>query len=108
MSNQVDSNLWFIHKYEVWQEYGGPEEGGWWWEQGAPLDLSEWHPEVFTSEDSAWERARDLNDEEYERRKREEDYGWGMALSDGCTFYTYRVEDSLWPSEYPVPRPHYC
>ena len=40
----------YLNTYEVWQAYGGPEEGGWWYEAGIPAqsvlvshdDLEEW------------------------------------------------------------------
>lgn len=27
----------YLNTYEVWQAYGGPEEGGWWYECGSPV-----------------------------------------------------------------------
>lgn len=40
----------YLNTFEVWQEYGGPEEGGWWYEAGRPVqsvlisqeELEEW------------------------------------------------------------------
>jgi hypothetical protein len=28
----------YLNVYEVWQCYGGPEEGGWWYAAGSPLE----------------------------------------------------------------------
>lgn len=27
----------YLNTYETWQAYGGPEEGGWWYECGTPV-----------------------------------------------------------------------
>jgi hypothetical protein len=27
----------YLNTYEVWQAYGGPEEGGWWYDCGSPV-----------------------------------------------------------------------
>ena len=27
----------FVTVYEYWREYGGPEEGGWWYDVGTPI-----------------------------------------------------------------------
>lgn len=40
----------YLNTYEVWQAYGGPEEGGWWFDCGQPVqsvlishdDYDEW------------------------------------------------------------------
>jgi len=29
--------MYYIHKYEIAQQYGGPEEGGWWYKMGEPV-----------------------------------------------------------------------
>lgn len=41
----------YLNTYKVWQEYGGPEEGGWWYQCGKPVqsvlisdqDLDDWY-----------------------------------------------------------------
>lgn len=27
----------YLNTFEVWREYGGPEEGGWWYDAGQPV-----------------------------------------------------------------------
>lgn len=48
----------YLNTYKTWQAYGGPEEGGWWYECGEPvqsvlvsdLDIEDWY-ETTTLED---------------------------------------------------------
>lgn len=30
-------NGWWVNAYEVFRQYGGPEEGGWWFDSGEPV-----------------------------------------------------------------------
>lgn len=32
-------DTYFVHVYDVGQEYGGPEEGGWWYEAGEAIEI---------------------------------------------------------------------
>jgi hypothetical protein len=106
--HQIDAardTKWFIHKYEVWQESGGPEEGGWWYTQGQPV--RDWEVIEFPAEDLAYEQCRILNDQEHLRRESEEKYSFSSVLARESTHYTYTVESTSSPTEYPVARPHY-
>jgi hypothetical protein len=99
--------MYYIHKHEVWQEYGGPEEGGWWYECGRPVDPSEWEPAPFRSEDDAYAACRVLNDAERIRRKTQEKYEYTSVLSYKSTHYAYSVQTVSEPFDYPQKRPHY-
>lgn len=95
---------YYLHRFEVWQERGGPEEGGWWYQAGTPVDHAF---ESFAQEDDAVARCRELNEQEYERRKREEQYDYTSVLSDRSTFYSWQVDESPKAEPYPEHRPHY-
>jgi hypothetical protein len=45
--------------YDVSRQYGGPEEGGWWYSDGPLLGIEN----VFANEQDADHRAYDLNEE---------------------------------------------
>lgn len=96
---------WFIHKHEVHLEYGGPEEGDWWFDVGVPVE--DFEVMGFVTEEEAYAKCRELNGEEYDRRKREEDYDYSSVLSYKSQHFAYTVEDFPIPVAYPQERPHY-
>lgn len=96
--------VYYVHKHSISLEYGGPEEGGWWYELGFPTGLS-FGPIV--SEDAAYDQARALNELEHERRENEEAYDFTSALAHLSDHYSYSVEDYPVPVAYPETRPHY-
>jgi hypothetical protein len=97
-------NVWWIHKYEVALAYGGPEEGGWWFDTGVPTGFT---MGPFTDEEAAYEQCRVLNYLEYERAEREETYDYSSVLSYRSNHYSYSVEDSPIAEPYPKVKPHY-
>jgi hypothetical protein len=110
----------YVHKYEVALAYGGPEEGGWYYDTGTPVsfEIPAGHPDFVISglqvmgfrvadEEEAYAIARKLNEEEHERAKREEDYDYTSVLAYRSTHYAYRVDDTPDPQPYPAQRPHY-
>lgn len=94
----------YIHKYEECQNYGGPEEGGWWYDSGTPVE--DWQALCFTDEEEAYEKCRELNAEERQRREtlpvKYTDY-----YSSSEEFYTFDVSTDSTPHPYPSVRPHY-
>lgn len=96
--------VWYVHKHEISLEYGGAEEGGWWYERGWPTGFS-FGP--LTDEEAAYEQARALNELEHERRKREETYEFTSVMAKMSHHYSYTVEDFATPEAYPKERPHY-
>lgn len=104
VSDVGEFGFW-IHKHEVSQTFGGPEEGGWYFEVGVPVP--DWTPPKFEVESAANESCRSLNAEELERRKREETYDYTSVLSHESVFYAYSVEETPIMSPYPERRPHY-
>lgn len=97
---------YFIHKHEVAQSYGGPEEGGWWYETGIPVkDFIPVGP--FDTRDEASEKCRELNLAERDRAEREEEYGYTSVLSYRSNHYAYSVHETTVMEPYPERRPHY-
>lgn len=95
---------WYVHKFEVRQEYGGPEEGGWWYDAGTPVE--DWDVEAYDSEDEAYARSRVLNGEERERREGLR-HGYSSVLSYTEEFFAYSVSLRARETSYPNSRPHY-
>lgn len=92
---------WVVCLYFIDRAYGGAEEGGWYYECGAPEVTSEMR--AFDDYDEACDYARALNNtaaaELNEGRP-----SIGSVLSRGC--YEYQVCDGL-PEPYPKHRPYY-
>jgi hypothetical protein len=104
--DQARNVTWYVHKYEIALHSGGPEEGGWWFTDGDPVD--DWEVMQFPTEALAYEQCRILNDQENIRRESEEEYGFTSVLSHRSRHYTYSVETTPTPEEYPLKqRPHY-
>lgn len=96
---------WYIHKYEVALQYGGAEEGGWWYEVGMPTEMT-FGPFIAT-EDDAFAQCCHANERERERRDKEEDYDYHSVLAYRSTHYSYDVTNDPEPHTYPTSRPHY-
>lgn len=101
---QITTPLYFVHKYSEQQCYGGPEEGGWWYDAGDPVP--EWTPLVFTDEEEAYAKCRELHLIEYERRDTEK-ISYTSVLSYRDEFYVYDISSSSEPKSYPERIPHY-
>lgn len=102
---RTEKSGWWIHKHEIAQAYGGPEEGGWWYETGVPV--AKWEPPKFDDKEAAYARCRELNAREQERATREEEYEYTSVLAHLSTHYAYSVEDTPEMEAYPSVRPHY-
>jgi|SRR5215831_3090326 len=97
---------YFIHKHDVAMQYGGPEEGGWWFDSGSPVE--DWVPlGPFDDEDSAYVVCRELNAEEDRRAEKEERYSYSSVLAYRSTHYSYSVHETTIMTHYPNMRPHY-
>ena len=80
--------------------YGGPEEGGWYYDCGDLVRTMR----VFYTDDAAWDYCCNLN----ERLKNTLNRGrrsTGSVLSTGR--FLARVTENTAPSSYPAVRPHY-
>ena len=95
----------YIHKFQVSQQYGGAEEGGWWYHTGDPVD--DWCVVMVEDEEIANLVCRALNRAEKERREEEETYEYTSVLSYKSNHYEYDVSDSPVAESFPKARPHY-
>jgi hypothetical protein len=92
----------YINIYQLDRHYGGPEEGGWWYDSGVPV-ASIPLPEVrtFTQEDV--QAAVDALREVYTYRNR---MGSVLYPNDGGWDYGVVLEDEP-AAAYPTERPYY-
>lgn len=98
-------SMYYLHKYEVAQQYGGPEEGGWWYDAGDPVD--DWCVVMVEDEEIANFVCRALNHEEITRRDEEEKYGYTDVLSPLSQHFEYDVSESPLAESFPKMSPHY-
>jgi hypothetical protein len=106
----VTEKTLYIHKHEVSMRRGGPEEGGWYYDEGYPVEGFTPFPMPVDSEyqeEFAYAYCRFLNDLEHHRRKRENRYGYSSVLSYRDTFYSYTLHEDSEPYSFPETRPHY-
>lgn len=101
---QITDKLWYVHEYYISQEYGGPEEGGWWFDLQTPTGEK---PLIFTSREEAEDKCYELNQQELVRREHQEKYQYTSVLSDRSTFYSYRESDEPIATRIPEEWPHY-
>jgi hypothetical protein len=91
-----DSPVRFVNVYWVTRNYGGPQEGGWWYDAG---ELQECH--VCTTEEEAEKLALKLDDGKFSNEGLRD---LGSVLSSGV----FRVLISERPGhDWPEERPHY-
>ncbi len=82
---------WYVNVYEIDRRYGGPEEGGWWFDSGTLVDSTE------TASKQDANRLSEAKQTEYPNN--------GSSVYRGGD-YTVRIENH--PGEnYPTNRPHY-
>jgi hypothetical protein len=85
-----------IKIYSTYQVYGGPEEGGWWYEQGEALATH-----CIFSKKQCIKRCIELT-EEYNLSKQ-------PCISDGQNLTSITaVLGTGYALDYPAERPHYC
>jgi Zn-finger nucleic acid-binding protein len=110
--------LYVVARYYVDQHYGGPEEGGWWYDAGE-LDKVVL---ATRSKERAWAGVRRLNDLIPKRNR--EHIRWEVVelprreldpRIEPCHYGMYDVPDPSdyvvrWdiPEYFPERRPHYC
>jgi hypothetical protein len=85
-----------IKIYSTYQVYGGPEEGGWWYERGEALATH-----CIFSKKQCIKRCIELT-EEYDLSKQ-------PCISDGRNLTSITaVLGTGYALDYPAERPHYC
>jgi len=86
--------------YTIDRAYGGPEEGGWWYDIGAKAkDIA-----YFTDEEAAFQACRRRNHLIQLLQKEKRDIGSVLYHGDR---YQYEIWDMYAPKFYPATRPHY-
>ncbi len=94
-----------IVKFEVELNYGGPEEGGWHFTSGVPVEFTS--PE-FVIQENAYAFCRQMNRSERLRQEREEHYSFSSVLSYRSTHFEYDILPAdQEPEPFPAHRPHY-
>lgn len=113
----------YLNTYETYQAYGGPEEGGWWFECGTPVQSLFWSDEdyeEFMENTTYEERSKHVTQatNAYTQGKqpvpRKTGYG-GYTFSPGSDDpLTYEQDNSFvsffedhFAEDYPEERPHY-
>lgn len=86
--------------YEIDRAYGGPEEGGWWFDCGQLVRIVR----TFKSEEKAYRAARRANGWLDRLQKHVRDVG-SVAYDGGR--YAAEVHEDFAPAHYPDQRPHY-
>lgn len=98
--NQARPKAFLVGVYLVDRAYGGPEEGGWWYDCGELVRVIR----LFKNQSRAEDFARALNSKLHatlNRGRRPVD----SVLSDGC--YSARVFPNSAPRFFPETRPFY-
>lgn len=101
--------LYWVGLYLEDRAYGGPEEGGWWYECGELVTDADIYtvlglfPTCHTDEDAAYAASVAMNDacQELNKDRRE----ISSVLSDGR--YSASVHEDVLPPHFPATRPHY-
>ena len=83
-----------VSVYSVYRSYGGPEEGGWYYDCGDLVRTVK----RFRSENEAWDYCNRLNDKLYGHDH--------VRLRNDI--YRAKVYDSVAPDSFPANRPYYC
>lgn len=101
--------MFYIHKHEIAQAYGGPEEGNWYYKEGFPVPTNKHNPQnyVFGTEEAATHYCNVLNNAEQNRRKVENKYDYTSVLSYESTFYEYSVHETPVAEHFPEHKPVY-
>lgn len=82
---------YYVNVYRVTREYGGPEEGGWWFDTGEPV-MTQWSP-TAEGADQVWE---DLREQYPDTGKRDSVLG-----GDDYSVRIEPHEGKAYPEEYP-------
>jgi hypothetical protein len=94
------STSYVVALYETDKAYGGPEEGGWWYDTGTLVRIIK----VFKNEDKAWEyvnRATPSIDKVLNKDR----YPVSSVLCTG--WYSLEVHEDIAPQTYPTKTPRY-
>lgn len=100
-----DSHWWSVAIYECNLAYGGPEEGGWWYDCGQVYIDREAPPIIVSKREdipAAREKLREyIKTAELNKGR----YDTSSVLCNG--YYEVRVFENELPTYFPKERPHY-
>ena len=91
---------YLVAVYLIDQAYGGPEEGGWWYQVGKLVRVSK----VFKNEELTYSFCRKFNNH-LEGTLNKERRPISSVLSEGV--FCAQVHEDFAPKHYPEVRPHY-
>ena len=89
--------------YELDRCYGGPEEGGWWYNTGDLIRILA----VYKDEQQAWAHAERFNRTLVYRRKQDPHFRSLSSVAYSGGHLAARVCERTAPEHYPTHRPHY-
>lgn len=99
-----NTGLWFVAVFLVDREYGGPEEGGWYYEAGVPVLEDGIPTPMWTADEAAALQHREVVQRTLDETVNKGRRSIGSVLSQG----EYRaVMDQGWPRPFPETRPRY-
>lgn len=111
----------YLNTYRIWQTYGGPEEGGWWYESGTPVQsiyLNQQTAEDYI-ESKEWEDIKELCEKTVsDYIKNSEDMyanNSGYHFAPGSNEPSIHIKDNeystiiedYYAEDYPSVKPHY-
>lgn len=96
--------MFIVSFYETNRAYGGPEEGGWWFDYGIPEPSLDRFARGFATEGEAYAYAHRLN-RHLSPKLNDGRYDISSVLCDGI--YEAQVSEG-YPRPYPEHTPHYC
>ena len=98
----LDTPVW-VHLFEVTREYGGPEEGGWWYNLYVPVQATAQGP--FFDRGEAWDAAHTL--QVFADVENKVDNPRGIYSVIGGADRVWSVQDTQVPTMSPAEQPHY-
>lgn len=96
--------MWTVAVFLMDRAYGGPEEGGWWYDCGTPADEYAQYTKGFTDEIEAIKYSAELDQIIEKEGLNEGRREIGSVLSTGR--YEAWVSEGN-PKRFPLTRPHY-
>lgn len=98
-----ERHTYIVAVYDAALGYGGPEEGGWWFDTGSLVRVCK----TFSNQERAYAYSRRLNAKLNNREwgPNQGRYEKSSCASDG--WYQAEVHEDFAPKGYPERRPHY-
>ena len=95
----------YVNTYLVSQAYGGPEEGGWWYTKGVPVESVRTENHAANLQDGDYE-AEDVLD--FRRKWCEKENAERLPIHSVNSRGVYQVRvEKCFAQPYPAERPHY-